>query len=107
MKFLLMAAVLAMAGTVVCRAQAPEAVQGQAQAPAEWPKSIITANGTVIDLYQPQILSYSDNVVKSRSVISVMDDGVDEPVFGVAWTTATVSPDTASGQLGIQSVTVN
>jgi hypothetical protein len=82
-------------GVGVCRAQ------------AEWPKTITTASGAIINLYQPQVLSYSGDVVKSRSVISVTDAGSEDPVFGVAWTTVTVTPDPDGKQLEIRSVNVD
>jgi hypothetical protein len=91
MKLTPMAVVLAMSGVVVCRAQAQEQMQIQPQIRAEWPKSIVTAGGTVVNLFQPQVLSYSNNLVKSRSVISVQAVGADDPVFGVAWMTDSVA----------------
>ena len=93
MKLTPMAVVLAMSGAVFCRgqAQAQEQMQIQPQIQAEWPRSIMTAGGTVISLFQPQVLSYSNNLVKSRSVISVQAVGADDPVFGVAWMTDSVA----------------
>jgi len=88
-------------GVGVCRAQA------QVQAQAEWPKTITTASGAIINLYQPEVLSYSGAIVKSRSVISVIDAGSEDPVFGVAWTTVTVTPDSGGKQLVIRSVNVD
>src|SRR5580658_1045724 len=96
MKFLFMAAFLMVSGAVVSRAQTQMQSQPQPQAPAEWPKSIMTGNGTVISLFQPQVLYYSNNLVKSRSVISVQDVGMADPVFGVAWMTDSVSADSVS-----------
>ncbi|HET6253379.1 MAG TPA: hypothetical protein VFE32_04870 [Puia sp.] len=81
--------------------------QSQSSPPGTWPKSIITAGGTVINLYQPQVLSYSGDSVKSRSVISVKDADDDDPVFGVAWTTAKITLDTGNRQLEIQTVHVD
>src|SRR5579863_2976940 len=100
MKFTMMAAVLAVSGVVVCRAQLPAQVPAQVQ--AEWPKSIITANGTEINFFQPQVLSYSAGagLMKFRFVISVMDSGADEPIFGTAWVTATVTKVGTSGDAG-------
>jgi hypothetical protein len=98
-KIILALAVLALLGLSVnvCRAQVP----GQSQIPAQnWPKSIITPSGAIINLYQPRALSYSGELLKSRSVISVKDAGADDLVFGVAWTTATVSVDSAGRQRG-------
>ncbi|HEV3414641.1 MAG TPA: hypothetical protein VG101_19310 [Puia sp.] len=85
----------------------------QTQAQAGWPKSIITGGGTVINLYQPQVLSFTDSVLKSRYVISVQgdgddgDDGDDDPIFGVAWTTAKVVRDSTGKELNILSVRVD
>ena len=107
MKFLFMTVVLMVSGAVGCRAQAQ--AQAQTQAQTEWPKTVLTANGTVINLFQPQVFSYSKdlNLVKSRSVISVQDAGADDPVFGVAWMTVSVSADAAGVQLEIQWVRVD
>ncbi|HTR31636.1 MAG TPA: hypothetical protein VMH27_20330 [Puia sp.] len=79
----------------------------QAQPAGGWPKSIITASGTVINLYEPQVLSYADGQVKSRSVISVQDDPDNDPVFGVVWTTAKVMRDAEGQNLEIKSVNVD
>jgi hypothetical protein len=87
--------------------QAGTPMHTQAATQAEWPKSITTASGAVINLYQPQVLSYSGELVKSRSVISVKEAGVDDLVFGTVWTTATVTPDAAGRQLDIKSVRVD
>jgi len=98
-KIILALAVLGMSTANECRAQ----VQSQ----TDWPKSILTSGGTVINLYQPQVLSYSGTILKSRSVISVQDDGEGDPVFGVAWTTAKVTHDESGNELLIQSVSVD
>jgi hypothetical protein len=79
------------------------AAAGVSRAQSEWPKSIITAGGTVINLYQPQVLSYAGTSLKSRSVISVIESDDEDPLFGVAWTTATVGVDTLStDSLGLE-----
>src|SRR5580704_14096474 len=95
-KRILTLAVLSLLGAGVARAQAPE--------PAEWPKTIVTAGGTIINLYQPQVLSFDGTSLKSRSVISVIE-GDDDPLFGVAWTTSVVRVD--SPVVSIQSVWVD
>src|ERR1700730_1387547 len=87
--------------------QSQATAQIQAQPTDGWPKSIITASGTVINLYEPQVLSYADGQVKSRSVISVQDDPDNDPVFGVAWTTAKVMRDPQGQDLQIKSVNVD
>src|ERR1700722_14760266 len=68
-----------------------------------WPKTILTSNGTVINLYEPQVLSYTGTTLQSRSVISVLGPDDDDPLFGVAWTTATVTADTATKEVSIKS----
>ena len=78
---------------------------GVARAQDTWPKSIVTAAGTVINLYQPQVLSFDGTSLKSRSVISVIEGPDDDPLFGVAWTTSVVRVD--SSDLAIQSVSVD
>src|SRR5579871_3344976 len=95
---------------IMCEAQSQSdgsiKADGQLK-PDGWPKSFVTSNGTTINLYSPQILSYSDNVVQSRSVISVQDDPGNDPVFGVAWMTAKVIRDGSGQNLQIQSVRVD
>src|ERR1700759_76997 len=78
--------------------------QTQVQPLSQWPVAIVTSNGTVINLFQPQILSYSGNTLKSRSVISVKNPDDDDPLFGVAWTTASTASDSATGAVSLQSV---
>ena len=73
----------------------------------KWPRVISTANGTVIYVYKPDILSYTGTTVHCRSVISVMDVQEDDPVFGVAWTTATVVTDSAKKRARIESIHVD
>jgi len=57
----------------------------------DWPKSITGSNGELIKIYQPQVESYSGNVLKSRSAISVIPEGKTDPVFGAFWWQANVS----------------
>jgi len=119
----MVAAVLATSGAVVCRGQvqAQPPVQAQVQQPQvqsqgqqppvqaqpEWPKSIITAGGTVIDLYSPRVVSWSDDVVRWHSVMSVRHVGSDDPVYGAAWISAMVNRDSAARQLLVRSVHVD
>jgi len=82
---------------------------GPCLAQQEWPKSIITANGTIINIYQPQVESFTGNTLKSRSVIAVLADGNEDadPAFGVAWTTATVEINREKRVLTIRSVDID
>lgn len=67
-----------------------------------WPKTTTTANGTVIKLYEWQPESFSDNKLKARAAISVIQPGKSDPVFGVAWLEATTSNE--GNQAEVQSV---
>jgi hypothetical protein len=81
------------------------AVVGHPQ--SEWPKSITAADGTVIDIYQPQPESFAGNTLKSRSAFSVLEPGASDPIFGVFWSTATVETDRDARLVAIESIKVN
>jgi uncharacterized membrane protein YgcG len=61
------------------------------QAQQNWPKTINTNTGDLIKVYQPQPESFSDNTLQSRSAVSVLENGKSDPVFGMFWSTATLS----------------
>lgn len=72
----------------------------------EWPKSFTTDDGTLIKIYQPQPESFSDNILKSRWAISVLQNGKADPVFGTFWSIANVETDRDNRRVIIQSVKV-
>jgi hypothetical protein len=72
----------------------------------EWPKSFTTDDGTTIKIYQPQPESFTDNVLKSRWAISVLQNGKADPVFGTFWSVANVETDRDNRRVIIQSVKV-
>src|ERR1700733_4824718 len=76
------------------------------EAQQDWPKSISTDDGTVIKIYQPQPESFTDNVLKSRWAISVLQNGKADPVFGTFWSVANVETDRDNRRVIIQSVKV-
>ena len=57
----------------------------------DWPKSITGNNGEQIKIYQPQVEAYSGNTLKSRSAISVIQEGKSDPIFGAFWWEASVA----------------
>lgn len=63
-------------------------ISSAAVAQQEWPKTISAANGNMIKIYQPQPESYTNNVLKSRAAISIIESGKSDPVFGTYWFTA-------------------
>lgn len=72
----------------------------------EWPRSFTTDDGTVIKIYQPQPESFSDNILKSRWAISVLQSGKTDPVFGTFWSVANVETDRDNRRVIIQSAKV-
>ena len=82
-------------------------VAGPCLAQLEWPKSFITDKGLLISIYQPTVESFTGNLLKSRSVISILADGDDDPVFGVAWITDTVETDLSKRVVTIRSADVD
>lgn len=76
------------------------------EAQQEWPRSFTTDDGSVIKIYQPQPESFSDNVLKSRWAVSVLQTGKTEPVFGTFWSIANVETDRDNRRVVIQSAKV-
>src|SRR5579872_7036074 len=76
------------------------------EAQQEWPKNITADDGSVIKIYQPQPESFSDNILKSRWAISVLQPGKPDPVFGTFWSVANVETDRDNRRVIIQSVKV-
>ncbi len=76
------------------------------EAQQDWPKSISADDGSVIKIYQPQPESFSDNVLKSRWAISVLQAGKADPIFGTFWSVANVETDRDNRRVIIQSVKV-
>jgi hypothetical protein len=58
-----------------------------------WPKTINATDGSVIKIYEPATESFTDNILKSRSAISILLPDSTEPVFGTFWAVETVETD--------------
>ena len=63
-------------------------------------------DGTVVKIYQPQPESFSNNILKSRWAISVLQPGKTDPVFGTFWSVANVETDRDGRRVVIQSAKV-
>jgi len=63
-------------------------------------------DGTVVKIYQPQPESFSNNILKSRWAISVLQPGKTDPVFGTFWSVANVETDRDARRVVIQSAKV-
>src|SRR5580700_664249 len=83
----------------------PQAGQ-QAGQQQDWPRSFTMDDGTVVKIYQPQPESFSNNILKSRWAISVLQPGKTDPVFGTFWSVANVETDRDGRRVVIQSAKV-
>ncbi|HXB33048.1 MAG TPA: hypothetical protein VNV35_06490 [Puia sp.] len=81
----------------------PPQAAGQQQ---DWPRSFTMDDGTVVKIYQPQPESFSNNILKSRWAISVLQPGKTDPVFGTFWSVANVETDRDARRVVIQSAKV-
>ena len=81
----------------------PPPQQAQQQ---DWPRSFTLDDGTVVKIYQPQPESFSNNVLKSRWAISVLQPGKQDPVFGTFWSVSNVETDRDARRVVIQSAKV-
>ncbi len=78
-----------------------------AQSVTDWPKVITASDGTVIKMYQPQPESFAGNVLKSRSAISVIENGNADPIFGTFWSTSRVETDRDNREISIESIKIS
>jgi hypothetical protein len=100
-------AVLSVSGVVRAQNASQDAAPPQQQQQQQdWPRSFTTDDGTVVKIYEPQPESFSDNVLKSRWAISVLQSGKTEPVFGTFWSVSNVETDRDNRRVVIQSVKV-
>src|SRR3984957_19445360 len=105
--FSMLLSVLFFSGTAFAQQAPPQqqAGPGPSQQP-DWPRTFTTDDGTVVKIYQPAPESFSDNVMKSRWAISVLQPGKTDPVFGTFWSVSNVETDKDSRRVIIQSAKV-
>ena len=72
----------------------------------EWPRVIAANDGSVIKIYHPQPESFTGDILKLRSAISVTDPGKAEPIFGTFWSVNTVETDRDNRNVSIVSAQV-
>ena len=72
----------------------------------DWPKTINTANGTQIKVYEPEPESFQGNTLMFRSAISVLSQGSNDPLFGAFWATAKVQTDRDNRTMVINTLDV-
>jgi hypothetical protein len=76
-----------------------------AQAQEGWPKTVTVSDGTVLKLYQLQPESFSDNTLKGRAAISIVEEGKSDPVFGVVWFNAATDNDGSQVRITSMEIT--
>ena len=69
-----------------------------------WPVQMQASTGAALKVYEPQPVSFSNNILKIRSAISVLNSGQQDPVFGVLW--ADVQTENSGSQLYWRNVTI-
>jgi len=72
----------------------------------DWPKVITASDGSIIKIYHPQPESFTSDVLKLRSAISVIEPGKTEPVFGTFWSVNKVETDRDNRDISIVSVQI-
>jgi hypothetical protein len=71
-----------------------------------WPKTINAEDGSVIKIYEPTPEAFTDNILKTRSAISVLLPDSTEPIFGTFWAVETVETDRDNRVISIISTKV-
>ena len=99
-------AVSVLSGSAVAQQAPPPGPQQQQAQQQDWPRSFTLDDGTVVKIYQPQPESFSNNVLKSRWAVSVLQPGKQDPVFGTFWSVANVETDRDARRVVIQSAKV-
>lgn len=79
---------LALMAAISCAAEA----QPPQQMAADWPREI-SAGGSTIVVYEPQLESFRGSRMITRAAVSLTRENAAEPVFGGLWLDAVVSTD--------------
>lgn len=72
----------------------------------EWPKTINAQDGSIIKIYEPTPESFSGNILKSRSAVSLLQPKATDPIFGTFWAIETVETDRDNRNLSIVSAKI-
>jgi len=80
---------------------------GRCLGQTHWPKTIYNPGGGSIHIYQPQVESFTGNILKCKTTIALLAYGDDDPIIGVAWTTDTVKTNQSKREVTIKSVRVD
>ena len=83
----------------------PDAAQGAGVPADPWPRQFKSGNATIL-VYQPQVESWTGNVMTFRSAIAVTKGDPKDDVFGVIWAKARTQVDKASRIVLLEDVVV-
>jgi hypothetical protein len=90
---------------VIFIAAAPALMQNTDDESIGWPRSIEVEKGKVT-IYQPQIDSLKNDILESRSALSITPKGKTEPIFGAAWYKARIETDRDNRMVNILDIKV-
>lgn len=78
--------------TTLCIVMAAAGSRAQTGDPYAWPRQLDADFGQVI-IYQPQVESFSGNILEARAAVSVTVQGQNQPVFGAMWFKTRIATD--------------
>jgi len=78
-----------------------------AQSAETWPKSLETADGALLKIYQPEPETLKGQALTFRAAISVTEKGMIDPVFGTFWGTGTIATDRDDRQILFTALAIN
>ncbi len=91
--YVLTAAILVVSpGFAVAQAPAAPAAKVAPDAGLPWPR-VVTSQGATISIYQPQVDSWSGNVLKAYAAVKVVTPGKKTTDYGVIWFSANTEVD--------------
>ncbi len=70
-----------------------------------WPRGVAVSSGS-ITVYQPQIESLEENILKGRAAMAYYGSDDKSPVFGVAWFTARVQIDRSQNIVHFEELSI-
>jgi hypothetical protein len=94
------ALLLSLAGALLLAAAGPAAAQD-----IVWPK-VLTGERGEVQIYQPQIESFTGNRLEARAAVSVTEKGESGPIFGAVWFGCDLATDQEAGTATLERVDV-
>lgn len=72
---------------------------------SEWPRELRGEHYKIL-IYQPQLESFSGNILEGRFAVSVTPKGKNAPVFGAAWFEARMATDADTRVVSLESIAI-